>query len=33
MKQKILDQYHDITQGMLVLEFLNGHNLEFDDLI
>ena len=29
MKQKILDQYHHLTRGMLVLEFLNGRNLKF----
>ena len=33
MKQKFLDQYHHLTRGMFVLEFLNGHSLEFYDLI
>ena len=33
MKQKILDQYHYLTRGMLVWEFLNGHSLELYDLI
>ena len=33
MKQKFLDQYHHLTWGMLVLEFLNGHSLKFNDLI
>ena len=27
MKQKILDQYHHLTRGMLVVQFKNGHSL------